>query len=119
MSTGTTIAIVGGVVAVGAVALIALRPSAAAAAATPRKTPASSGPSAGTLIASLGGSLVSRLGGDLTGAISNLFGSSKAPSSTITATSSSSPASAWNNTSTETFDELAAGDAAMGVEGPF
>jgi predicted lipid-binding transport protein (Tim44 family) len=115
MSTGTTIAIVGGVVAVGAVALIALRPSAAKAA--PARKPASSGPSAGTLIAGLGGSLVSRISGDLTGALTNLFGGSK--SQTITATASSSPASAWNSTETDTFDELAAGDAAMGVEGPF
>lgn len=71
MSTGATIAIVGGVVAVGVVAVILLRPKTAAAPTVAKKTGGT--PSAGTLIANLGGSLVSRLGGDAINSLEDTF----------------------------------------------
>jgi hypothetical protein len=62
LSTGATIAlVVGGVAVVGGVGYLILHKASPAAAAA--KKPAST-PSAGSLIASLGGSLVSRLGND-------------------------------------------------------
>ena len=70
MSTGATIAIVAGVVAVGGLAFIVLRKPTITTGAAKPKVPANA--SAGSLIASLGGSLVSRLGND---AITSLEGS--------------------------------------------
>lgn len=72
MSTGATIAIVGGVVAVGVAAVILLRPKTAAAPTVAAKA-ATGTPSAGTLIANLGGSLVSRLGTDAIDSLSDKF----------------------------------------------
>jgi hypothetical protein len=62
MSTGATIGIVAGVVGVGAVAFLLLRPPAVVTAGVVKAAP--KGASAGSLIASLGGALVSRLGGE-------------------------------------------------------
>lgn len=72
MSGGATIAIVGGVVAVGVVAVLVLRRPTAAGPTVAKK--ASSGtPSAGTLIANLGGALVSRLGADAIDSLEGKF----------------------------------------------
>jgi len=74
MSTGATIALVAGGVAVAGVAFLVLRkPALAPATAAPAKKPATGTPSAGSLIASLGGAIVSRLGGDALDALEGKF----------------------------------------------
>lgn len=74
MSTGATIALVAGGVAVAGVAFVLLRrPAAPAATAAPAKKPAAGTPSAGSLIASFGGAVVSRLGADAIAALEGKF----------------------------------------------
>lgn len=69
MSTGATIAlVVGGVAVAGGVAYLVLHKASPAAAAAKKPT---STPSAGSLIASIGGSLVSRLGNDAIDGLEN------------------------------------------------
>lgn len=69
MTTGETIAVVGGVVVVAGLAFIVLRkPALVTAKAVPKPTS-----SAGSLIATLGGSLVSRLGNDAINGLESTF----------------------------------------------
>lgn len=66
-------------------------------------------------------SLFDKLASAAAGALPGLLsGLGKSPASTASVPGSPSPSSAaWDNVSSSELDQLAAGDAAMGVEGPF
>jgi hypothetical protein len=118
MTTGEGVALaVGGALVVGgAVYLMSRKPIVASSGnAGIRSVPKQQAAPVGTAALAIG----SGLGGLLT----TLFGPSKsAPTTAAISGVSQLPqpaAQSWNNTGTSTFDQLAAGDEAEGVEGPF
>lgn len=118
MTTGEGIALaIGGIAVVGGgVYLLTRKPVAGSTASGTRPVPKGAAATVGTAAVALG----SGLGGLLT----SLFGPSKSAPTTATIQGATQPSvnaetQSWNNTGTSTFDQLAEGDQAMGVEGPY
>lgn len=114
MTTGETIALgVGGAVLVGGALYLLTR----------KPVPASGTVASRSIAPVAGAGIVGLFSGIGSGLVNIFSGSNSTP--TVAAISNQpipSDAAAqqsWNNTSSATFDQLAAGDAAMGVEGPF